>query len=63
MHRALWMTSTVAVQRDPMFKTYYEKKAFEGIRRMKIKDLVTKKDAQCCFSILHGNTPYALHYQ
>ena len=30
--RCIWMASQVAVQRDPMFRAYYEKKAAEGLK-------------------------------
>lgn len=41
LRRAVWMASVGAVQRDPMFKAYYEKKAAEGLRYMSI--IVTVK--------------------
>ncbi len=62
LRRALWMASTVAVQRDPMFKAYYEKKASEGMRYMKIIGHVTKKMCNVVFAVLRDNITYAPHY-
>ncbi len=58
LRRALWMASTVAVMWDPMFKAYYEKKAAEGMRYMKIIGHVTKKMASVVFAVLRDNKPY-----
>ena len=58
LRRALWMASTVAVMRDPMFRAYYEKKSAEGMRYMKIIGHVTKKMASVIFAVLRDNKPY-----
>lgn len=58
LRRALWMASTVAVMRDPMFKAYYEKKSAEGMKYMKIMGHVTKKMAAVVFAVLRDNKPY-----
>jgi transposase len=58
LRRALWMASTCAVQHDPMFKAYYEKKSAEGMRYMKIIGHVTKKMASVIFAVLRDNKPY-----
>ena len=36
LRRAIWLASTVAVHRDPMFQTYYEKKISEGLHYMNV---------------------------
>ena len=43
LRRAIWMAGAVAVQYDPMFRAYYEKKAAEGLRYMNIIGHVSKK--------------------
>jgi len=58
LRRALWMASVCAVQHDPMFKAYYDKKAAEGMRYMKIIGHVTKKMASVIFAVLRDNKPY-----
>lgn len=58
LRRALWMASTCAVQHDPMFRAYYEKKAAEGMKYMKIIGHVTKKMANVIFAVLRDNKPY-----
>ena len=58
LRRALWMASTIAVQHDPMFQAYYEKKAAEGMRYMKIIGHVSKKMATVIFAVLRDNKPY-----
>lgn len=63
LRRALWMASTVAVQCDPMFRAYYEKKAAEGMRYMKIIGHVTKKMTTVIFAVLRDNKPYTPHLQ
>ena len=59
LRRAFWMASTIAVQRDPMFKAYYEKKSAEGMKYMKIIGHVTKKMAAVVFAVLRDNKAYA----
>lgn len=58
LRRAVWMASAVAVQYDPMFKAYYEKKAAEGLRYMNIIGHVTKKMAAVIFAIMRDNKLY-----
>lgn len=58
LRRAVWMASVTAVQHDPMFKAYYEKKASEGMRYMTIIGHVTKKMAAVIFAIMRDNKAY-----
>jgi len=58
LRRAIWMASTVAVQCDPMFKAYYEKKAAEGMRYMRIIGHVTKKMTAVIYAIMRDNKVY-----
>jgi len=58
LRRALWMASTTAVQHDPMFRAYYEKKAAEGMRYMKIIGHVSKKMSSVIFAVLRDNKTY-----
>ena len=58
LRRAIWMASSVAVLRDPMFHAYYEKKSAEGMRHMKIIGHVTKKMACVIFAVLRDNKDY-----
>ncbi|MDL2232181.1 IS110 family transposase [Ruminococcaceae bacterium OttesenSCG-928-L11] len=58
LRRALWMASTSAVRHDPMFRAYYEKKAAEGMKYMKIIGHVTKKMTSVIFAVLRDNKPY-----
>lgn len=59
LRRAVWMASIGAVQRDPMFKAYYEKKAAEGLRYMNIIGHVTKKMTAVIYAIMRDNKVYA----
>lgn len=52
------MASMIAVQRDPMFKAYYEKKASEGLRYMNIIGHVTKKMTAVIYAIMRDNKAY-----
>lgn len=52
------MASVGAVQRDPMFKAYYEKKAAEGLRYMSIIGHVTKKMTAVIYTIMRDNKAY-----
>ena len=61
LRRAIWMASTVAIQHDTMFRAYYEKKAAEGMRYMKIVGHVTKKMAAVIYAVLRDNQPYTPH--
>lgn len=58
LRRAIWMASTIAVQHDPMFKAYYEKKALEGLRYMTIIGHVTKKMTAAIFAIMRDSKIY-----
>jgi len=58
LRRAIWRASTVAVQHDPMFRAYYEKKAAEGMRYMNIIGHVTRKMTAVIFAVMRDNKPY-----
>ena len=58
LRRAIWMACTNAVQCDPMFRAYYEKKAAEGMRYMCIIGHVTKKMTTVIFAVLRDNKAY-----
>lgn len=58
LRRAVWMASVVAVQRDPMFRAYYNKKAAQGLKYMNIIGHVTKKMTAVIFAILRDNKVY-----
>lgn len=58
LRRAIWLASTVAVQFDPMFKAYYEKKAAEGLRYMNIIGHVSKKMTAVIFAVMRDNKIY-----
>ncbi len=58
LRRAIWMASSIAVQHDPMFKAYYEKKAAEGLRYMNIIGHVSKKMTAVIFAVMRDNEPY-----
>lgn len=58
LRRALWMASVCAVQNDPMFRAYYDKKTAEGMKYMKIIGHCTKKMANVIFAVLRDNRPY-----
>ncbi len=58
LRRAVWMASQVAVQHDPMFRAYYEKKAAEGLKYMTIIGHVTKKMTAVIFAIMRDNKVY-----
>ena len=53
------MASVVAVQRDPMFRSYYDKKVAQGLKYMNIIGHVTKKMTAVIFAILRDNKIYA----
>lgn len=59
LRRAVWMASIVAVQRDPMFRAYYDKKAAQGLKYMNIIGHVTKKMTAVIFAVLRDNKIYA----
>ena len=52
------MASAIAVQFDPMFKAYYEKKAAQGLRYMNIIGHVTKKMAEVIFAVMRDSKLY-----
>ena len=52
------VASQVAVQRDPMFRAYYEKKAAEGLKYMTIIGHVTRKMTAVVFAILRDHKVY-----
>lgn len=58
LRRAIWMASTVAVQHDPMFRAYYEKKAAEGMRYGKIIGHATKKMVAVIYAVMRDNKIY-----
>ena len=58
LRRAIWRASVVAVQHDPMFRAYYEKKAAEGMRYMKIIGHVTKKMTAVIYAVMRDNRAY-----
>lgn len=58
LRRAIWRASVVAVQHDPMFKAYYEKKAAEGMRYMNIIGHVTRKMTAVIFAVMRDNKTY-----
>ena len=58
LRRAIWQASAVAVQHDPMFRAYYEKKATEGMRYMNIIGHVTRKMIAVIFAVMRDNRPY-----
>ena len=58
LRRAVWMASQAAVQHDPMFRAYYEKKAAEGLKYMTIIGHVTKKMTAVIFAVMRDNKVY-----
>ena len=58
LRRAIWMAGAIAVQFDPMFKTYYEKKSAEGLRYMNIIGHVSKKMTAVIFAVMRDNKIY-----
>ena len=58
LRRAIWLASTTAVQYDPMFKAYYEKKASQGMRYMNIIGHVSKKMTAVIFAVMRDNKVY-----
>ena len=58
LRRAVWMASLIAVQHDPMFRAYYDKKAAEGLKYMNIIGHVTKKMTAVIFAIMRDNKIY-----
>lgn len=58
LRRAIWLASTIAIQCDPMFRAYYEKKAAQGMKYMQIIGHVTKKMTSVIFAIMRDNKVY-----
>ena len=58
MRRAIWRACVVAVQNDPMFRAYYEKKAAEGKRYMVIIGHCTKKMMGIIYAVLRDDKEY-----
>lgn len=58
LRRALWQASVIAVQHDPMFKAYYDKKAAEGKGYMNIIGHCTKKMIGVIYAVLRDNKDY-----
>ena len=60
LRRAIWMASTTAVQFDPMFRAYYEKKRSEGLHYMNVIGHVSRKMTAVIFAVLRDSQPYRL---
>jgi len=58
LRRAIWRANVVAIQCDPMFRSYYEKKFAEGLRYMNIIGHVTKKMTSVIFAVMRDNKIY-----
>ena len=58
LRRAIWLASTVAVQRDPMFGAYYEKKMSEGLHYLNVIGHVSRKMTAVIFAVLRDGQPY-----
>jgi len=58
LRRVIWMAGAIAVQHDPMFRAYYEKKAAEGMRYMNIIGHVSKKMTAVIFAVMRNNKIY-----
>lgn len=58
LRRAIWLASTVAVQCDPMFRAYYEKKMSEGLHYMNVIGHVSRKMTAVIFDVLRDGQPY-----
>ena len=58
LRRAIWQACVVAVNCDPMFKNYYDKKAAEGKRYMNIIGHCTRKMVSVIFAVLRDNKIY-----
>ena len=63
LRRALWQASTVAIQNDPYFKAFYQKKRDEGKPYMNIVGHVTRKLTNIIFAVLRDNKPYYIQPQ
>lgn len=58
LRRAIWLASTVAVQCDPMFRAYYEKKMSEGLHYINVIGHVSRKMTAVIFAVLRDGQPY-----
>ena len=58
LRRAIWLASTVAVQCDPMFGAYYEKKMSEGLHYMNLVGHVSRKMTAVIFAVLRDGQSY-----
>jgi transposase len=58
LRRAIWEASTTAVQCDPMFRDYYEKKRSEGLTPMNAIGHVTRKMTAVIFAVLRDDRAY-----
>ena len=58
LRRAIWLASTVAVQCDPMFGAYYEKKMSEGLHYMNVVGHVSRKMTAVIFAVLRDGQSY-----
>lgn len=58
LRRAIWLASTTAVQFDPMFRAYYEKKMSEGLHYMNAIGHVSRKMTAVIFAVLRDGQPY-----
>lgn len=58
LRRAIWLASTVAVQFDPMFRAYYEKKISDGLHYMNVIGHVSRKMTAVIFAVLRDGQPY-----
>ena len=58
LRRAIWLASTVAVHRDPMFQIYYEKIISEGLHYMNVIGHVSRKMTAVIFAVLRDGQPY-----
>ncbi len=60
MRRAIWRAFTCAVQFDPMFRAYYEKKNSERLHYMNVIGHVSRKMTAVIFAVLRDGRPYRL---
>lgn len=60
LRRAIWAASTSAVQFDPMFRAYYEKKRFKGQYYTNVIGHVSRKMTAVIFAVLQDSQPYRL---
>lgn len=60
LRRAIWLASTSAVQFDPMFQAYYEKKRSEGLHYMNVIGHVSRKMTAVIFAVLRDGQAYKL---